>query len=313
MRRISPGIIVVFVFLAMLFSPQEVFNGASEGLLLWFQIIIPTLFPFMLVSNLMLASGGLSIVARLSGGISRAIFGTSENGSFAVLAGFLCGYPMGAKVSADLLRANKITEQEAGYLLSFCNNTSPVFIINYIVWKSLGKEELLAPTLIILFIVPMLLSLVFRRYYLKGKKFFENVDLQEMPGRKFNLGLVDECMMNSFESIVKVGGYIILFSILISLLNGILSRNCPVFLLPAILEITNGIRMIAENIQNITVSYPLILGITTFGGLCAAAQTSCMLEGTGIKMLPYLIEKLAAALAASLIGYLYIYTVTCTV
>ena len=91
-RQILPGITVICIFLAMLLSPEAVFNGAFDGLMLWFQVIFPTLFPFMLISGLMLSSGGLSIVSRLLGGVSRTVFRTSENGSFAVLAGFLCGY-----------------------------------------------------------------------------------------------------------------------------------------------------------------------------------------------------------------------------
>ena len=68
--------------------------------------------------------------------------------------------------------------------------------------------------------------------------------------------------------------------------------------------------MITETFADPVLSYPLVLGLTSFGGLCAAAQTSSMLEGTGLKMLPYLIEKLAAGTAASLAGYLYISVVS---
>ena len=309
-RQILPGITVICIFLAMLLSPEAVFNGAFDGLMLWFQVIFPTLFPFMLISGLMLSSGGLSIVSRLLGGVSRTVFRTSENGSFAVLAGFLCGYPMGAKVSADLVRAGRITEQEASYLLSFVNNTSPAFIINFIVWKSLGRKDLIAPTLIILLFVPCLMSQVFRRYYLKGTLHFKNAGTNADARRKFDLRLVDSCMADSFDAILKVGGYIILFSILISLLAEIFVNRGPFFLILASLEITNGIRMITETFADPVLSYPLVLGLTSFGGLCAAAQTSSMLEGTGLKMLPYLIEKLAAGTAASLAGYLYISVVS---
>ena len=132
------------------------------------QIILPTLFPFLVVTSLLLASGGLDLIARLFGGLFRRIFRVTKNGAFAVLAGFLCGYPMGAKVTADLLLAQKISSDEARYLLSFCNNTSPVFIINFIVWKTFGEDSLLIPTLLILIASPVLMSFIFRRLYLNG-------------------------------------------------------------------------------------------------------------------------------------------------
>ena len=56
----------------------------------------------MLISSLMLEGGGLRIIAGLFGKPLGKVFGTSQNGAFAVLCGFLCGYPMGAKVTADL-------------------------------------------------------------------------------------------------------------------------------------------------------------------------------------------------------------------
>ena len=66
-QQYSAGIIAVILFAAMIFSPRAVFSGAEEGLLLWFQIVFPTLFPFMLISSLMLEGGGLGIIAGIFG------------------------------------------------------------------------------------------------------------------------------------------------------------------------------------------------------------------------------------------------------
>ena len=200
MKQIISALPIVFLFLAMLFSPKAVFEGAESGLLLWFQIVFPTLFPFMLISGLMLAGGGINIIARLFGRMFSVLFATSKNGAFAVITGFLCGYPMGAKVSADLVRAGRITQNEGAYLLSFCNNTSPVFIMNFIVWKTLGREDLMIPTLLILVGVPVFLSLLFRRFYLKGEKHFPDVDQKDTNIRKtVDFTMLDACLTDSFE------------------------------------------------------------------------------------------------------------------
>ena len=290
LRQYTPGMIAVLLFFSMLFSPRAVFSGAEDGLLLWFQNVFPTLFPFMLVSGLMMAGGGLSVISGIFGKALGRIFATSGNGAFAVLTGFLCGYPMGAKVTADLLRSGRITKNEACYLLSFCNNTSPAFVMNFIVWKTLGKEELTVPSLLILVGVPVLLSFVFRRFYLHGEKRFHS---PEGNGRHAGNGLdfaaFDSCMMDSFEGIVKVSSIPLIQAALPSL------------------EITNGIVMLHENISDPVLSYSLIMGLTSFGGFCAAAQTNCMLRGTGISIFPYIAQKLAAFLAASSLAYLYLH------
>ena len=118
---LNAGSLTVFLFLAMLVSPDIVFTGAADGLLLWFNTIFPTLFPFMFITAILLKSGGLNIIANVLGKPLGKIFSVSAAGAFSVIAGFLCGYPMGAKVTADLVCTKKIERSEAAYLLSFCN------------------------------------------------------------------------------------------------------------------------------------------------------------------------------------------------
>lgn len=307
MKHFPAGIFVTALFAAMLIFPQAVFSGAEEGLLLWFQIIFPTLFPFLVVTSLLLSSGGLNLITRLFGGLFRRIFRVTQNGAFAVLAGFLCGYPMGAKVTADLLRAEKISDREARYLLSFCNNTSPVFIINFIVWKTFGDERLMLPTLLILIGSPVLMSFIFRRIYLKGRHPFPepSAALKEKKTR-FDFSVLDSCMMNSFEAIVKVGGYIILFSVLLSLLAELSGQNSILIAAAPALEVTNGILLLSSSVSDPGLRYAAVLGLTSFGGLCSAAQTQCMLEGTGLSVIPYIIQKLTTAAAASLLSFIYL-------
>ena len=305
MKHFPAGIFVTALFAAMLIFPQAVFSGAEEGLLLWFQIIFPTLFPFLVVTSLLLSSGGLNLITRLFGGLFRRIFRVTQNGAFAVLAGFLCGYPMGAKVTADLLRAEKISDREARYLLSFCNNTSPVFIINFIVWKTFGDERLMLPTLLILIGSPVLMSFIFRRIYLKGRHPEPSAALKEKKTR-FDFSVLDSCMMNSFEAIVKVGGYIILFSVLLSLLEELSGQHSILMAAAPALEVTNGILLLSSSVSDPGLRYAAVLGLTSFGGLCSAAQTKCMLERTGLSVIPYIIQKLTTAAAASLLSFIYL-------
>lgn len=136
----------------------------------------------------------------------------------------------------------KIERSEAAYLLSFCNNTSPVFIVNFIIHKILRDRTLLVPTLIILIAVPIFLSFFFRRFYFKhSESYGESLRQTECKNNPFSFRTFDECMMDSFENIVKVGGYIIIFSVFIRLLTKF-STDIPAFfyLLP-VLELTNGI------------------------------------------------------------------------
>ncbi len=309
MKRNLAGIGIVLLFGLMLISPKAVFNGASEGLLLWFQIILPTLFPFIIITNLLLYTDSIHYISGIFGKLLCWVFKVSENGSFAVIVGFLCGYPMGAKVTADLISTGHITEDEGKYLLSFCNNTSPVFILNFIVWKTLKREDLMIPSLFILLSTPMLLSFIFRRYYLHGEKCFYNMKKSRQEKKNWNFKIIDTCIMDSFETITKVGGYIILFSVVLSLAESSpWQPHLMQIFLPS-LEVTTGIAMIGKSQASFLIQYPAILGLTSFGGLCAVAQTQCMIQKTSLSIITYTIEKLAAAGATSLIALLYLYFV----
>lgn len=101
---------IYFVF------PISALQGASNGLLLWFNKVLPTLLPFIILSNIL---------------IKLDILKSIPSFTYGLILGFLTGLPMGAKTSSDLLENNKINYKEASFLLSICNNPSPMFIINY--------------------------------------------------------------------------------------------------------------------------------------------------------------------------------------
>ena len=118
--------------------------------------------------------------------------------------------------------------------------------------------------------------------------------------------MLDSCLADSFDSIVKVGLYIIFFSVLIHLIGSTGDNRVLIGILLPVLEMTNGIRMIRLTFPDFALSYPLILALSASGGLCAAAQTECMLRGSGLPVRPYIAQKLAAAAAASLLGIMYV-------
>lgn len=309
MARNLKGLGIVLLFLIMLVSPKAVFAGASEGLLLWFQIILPTLFPFLLVTNLLLVTGNMHLINAAFGSFLTRVFGVSPNGSFAVVTGFLCGYPMGAKTAADLSESGYISREEGRYLLSFCNNSSPVFILNYVVWKTLETDALLIPTLLILMLSPVLVSFFTRTCFLHKKHGFQNLKKTGFSKSSWSFQDIDHCIMDSFETLVKVGGYIILFSVFLSLFGSLPVDIPGISALLPLLEVTNGLVLLREMHLPLHILYPAVLGLTSFGGFCAAAQTQCMVHKAGFPILPYLTQKLAAALTASLLGSLYLYIV----
>ena len=299
MKKIVSLFIIVGFFVIMLIFPRQTFEGASNGLLLWFQIVLPTLLPFIILSNLLIHTNAVKYISTIVKPFVQRLFRVSDYGCYAVFVGFLCGYPMGAKVVADLIQTEKISQREGQYLLSFCNNTSPMFIISFIVMQQFKNESLLLGTLMILYLAPVMCSFLFRRFYkYQTRKSSQNVHEHTFH---FNFQIFDTCIMNGFETITKVGGYIILFSILFSLV-----KQLPlVWLLPT-LEISCGISYITSLGIPLATVYPYVLALTSFGGFCAIAQTNSMIQESKLSIVPYIIQKLITALVTSLLAIVYI-------
>ena len=305
MKRYFTSLCVIALFVLMLLFPQPVFKGASSGLLLWFNVILPTLLPFMIVSNLLIGTRAIDAISKVFGPVMCRLFGVTRYGSFAIIAGFLCGYPMGGKVTADLVRKQYITWQEGQYLLSFTNNTSPMFIISYVVWQNLKDTSRTMPALLILILSPILCSFLFRIYYRPGARIHSS-GCPPLP-KAAAASLMDSCIMNGFETITKVGGYIMLFSILIALLQKLpLDHSLFSLLLLPSLEMTNGIPLLCASPLSADACFVLSLALTSFGGWCSVAQTRSMVQGTRLPITPYIIEKLITTLVTSLLAYTYI-------
>lgn len=309
MKQNAAGLGILLFFLTMLLRPQEVFFGAGKGLLLWFQTVLPTLLPFMILSGLLISTNSITYLDRIFSPVFRRLFRISQNASFAVVAGFFCGYPMGAKVTADLLRQGKISQAEGQYLLSFCNNTSPMFLVSYVIWQNLQKQSLLLPSLLLLFGTPVLASALFYPFSFRksgnSKKDRSGSGSTKKQASRIciKFQMLDTCIMNSFETITKIGGYIILFSILISLLSSDPFQKIPLLkmILP-FLEITNGIPMLCASDLPLIMRFTLTMALTAFGGICSVAQTNCMLEGTGLSIIPYFFQKVITAFLCAILA-----------
>ena len=300
MKQFLSALFCIICFVLMLLLPKATLSGATNGLLLWFQIILPTLLPFFIITNILIQTNAIRFLSHYTAPLLRHLFCVSDTGSFVVVAGFLCGYPIGAKVTADLVRSKDISEAEGNYLLSFCNNTSPAFIIGYLVLQNIKKESVLLPTLLILFVSPILCSFLFRRFY-HISACTENL----RSGRErlqFSFDIVDFSILNAFENITKIGGYIILFSIFIAW-----GQTLPFTAILSLLEITNGIPLLLKSFPDFSISYILTLSLCSFGGLCSIAQTKAMLTGTKLSITNYTIEKLITALVTSLFAFLFIH------
>ena len=119
------------LLLFLLLHPAESLLAAREGLTLWLNVMLPTLLPFLILTGILLKTGNLRKLLNPAAPLARKLLGLSPAGTYVLILGLFCGYPMGAKLSHDLYINHQISRREGEYLLSFSCNASPAFILSY--------------------------------------------------------------------------------------------------------------------------------------------------------------------------------------
>mgnify|MGYP001248578830 FL=1 len=123
-------LLILIIFITMLIFPQVTYKGARSGLLLWFMNILPTLLPFVIISNLMIQLNITKQISRFLYPVFGRLFRISPQACYPLLIGFISGIPMGAKASSDIVAQEEISLEEGNILFTICNNYSPVFIMS---------------------------------------------------------------------------------------------------------------------------------------------------------------------------------------
>ena len=289
------------LLLYMLLFPKKVLADSLAGLDLWFHTVLPSLLPFMILSNALIGANVVSQLMRPFSGFFRHVLGLSPEGGYAWLLGLFCGFPMGARLTGDMYRQHRISREEAGYLLTFANQSSPMFLSTYVVLHGLGDSTMTLPVFVIFYASAFLTSLIFR---IRSRRFGlpPSKPKKEVPEQTSYGNLLDTSIMNGFEIITRLGGYIILFSILAGI---VLQLPAPLHtaapFLSGLTEITTGIHTISGTTLPLQVKFTAIVCCTAFGGFSTVAQTSCMLNGTGLSIFTYLKGKLVNAAVAGLL------------
>ena len=307
-------------FITLLCFPADTLQGASTGLLLWFQTVLPTLLPPMILADYLLRIGADRYVTKLTARPLSALLGLSKDGCYGALVGFLCGYPMGARTAASLVKERRITGQEADYLLAFSNQPSIMFLMGYLCLGLFADHDgntLIFPLLSGIYGSAILISIFHRTGRIIHRMLCANRRLDRTEGTfsvhhapigirhtqtsdspihnksadSSPLSLLESSMMTSFEVMVKIGGYMMLFSIAEAYVNK-LPLLCPAAkaLLMGVIEMTTGSRHIAADIE-LPWSLALCGTVTAFGGLSGLAQTAHVVQGSGLSVGRYVLWK----------------------
>lgn len=316
-KSVCISVFLFILLIPMLLHADYVTEGARYGLLLWYNSVVPALFPFMVLSGLIVAGGGVSVIMTPFYKILHPLLGLSGNGCYVLVSGLLCGCPMGAKTCADFIREKRITLPEGKLLLAICNHPSPMFLLGY-VYPFFSTEIRVWELVICVYLPVVILAIAAKQLYCSGDIAETESDMTAAASRKLpekssirNIS-ADETILSAVEILCKIGGYLVLFSILIVFLRYETRLPVPVKLaVTGMLEMTTGIRELASTLSGAPAFCSSVAALT-FGGVSGLFQTKAVLslqasgneKKAGLSIRPYFFWKLIHAVFSAGLAYL---------
>lgn len=288
--------LVAIALLGLLLAfPAMSVEGACNGLRLWFQVVLPTLAPFIICTQTVVALGGVNLLILPFYPLSRTLFGLSKPGAYVLLCGLLCGYPLGAKMCSDFLSHGKINRAEADFLLSVCNHPSPMFLLGFVRSQ---LNFIVSPVLLLtcLYLPVLPVSILSRNFY-KRKNRANNpchpiLLAPAAPVRKADKVSIENIMMSTCETMVIIGGYMMLFSILVMWIQHL--TFLPLWvraMLTGIAEITTGVNQLCMVMPKQRALLPVI-ALVSLGGLSGIFQTRSVIKSAGLSIRHYTLWKI---------------------
>lgn len=329
-KNILPFLFFLIAICLVTFSKTNLV-AAKNGLILWANSVVPSLFPFFVITELLSHTNFIYYVGKAFDRVMRPLFNVPGECAFAFIMGLISGYPTGGKIVATLREQGICTKDEGDRMLAFTNNSGPLFITSFVGISLFGDTKtgllLLATHILAGITVGIVLSKLSsknaKNIPILSTKTVNDISQKE-PITFSNFGkILGKSIQNAISTILMIGGFVVIFSVIISILNqsNLLDMCCQLLnpilsilgfnlefakpILGGLIELTNGVNMVAS-IPMKAVSQNVILCafLLGFGGISVLFQVSALLSNTDLSLKKYVIGKLMQGTIASIYTFL---------
>lgn len=316
--KINIFICIIISILIVLFTAniKLSINATIEGSRLWYKSILPTTFPFVVICNLLIYYDGINLYSKILGPLICTPLNLSKNCSFPIVASLLCGYPLGAKYCADLYTMNYLDKEEYARLLNIASNVGPIFLLGSVATTLLNNIYLGY-----ILIASSYLSIIFIGIITKKKRIsYETNSLCLASKCNLNFGTAIKISIeNAINTTLSIGGFIIIFSLIVALVKNIPSIHLICSYIERILhipintlyasflgsiEITNGCNILSKLDLQLPIKISIISFLCSFSGLAIIAQVSSLVSSTNIKYSRYISLKFIQGVFSFIITFI---------
>jgi sporulation integral membrane protein YlbJ len=309
--------------------PGQAFAASLAGLKIWWDFVFPALLPFFILSELLLGFGVVHALGALMGPAMRFLFRLPGAGGWAVAMSFAAGFPSGAKATADLRRNGIVGRAEGDRLLALSHLASPIFLSSVVAAGFLGRPELGLPLAFIHLLSALVVGVAFGRLSAvagertavpspRSSLVSVMADAHRQDGRPLGR-LLGDAVASAVQSLLVLGGFMIVFSVLAQLVSmlglrfglewlwpALLHADAPAGLvdgsLAALFEAHLGAYAVAHGAAPSVATAALLSAVIGWGGLSVHAQVKSLIGGTDLRYAPFLLARFAHAIVAALLA-----------
>ncbi len=303
MKRYIDMIVVIIcsLFLILFIINRElVFNTVGFSLDIWITSVLPALFPFFVISDILISYDVIRYIPKVIKNLFKKLFNVSDNGLVVIILSMLSGFPSNARNIKNMYNSNKISKKEGEHLLYFTHFSNPMFILGTLVSIFLKKKELGLIIFISHYLPNIIIGILLRKLNTNKLDTNYNNDINN------NFGLVlTKSIRKSLDSVFNILGTLTVFLIISSLLINVFNFNNGISLLiKSILELTSGLKELSN--FNLSNSYLVIASscILSFGGLSVHMQVINELSDTDISYSNFFIGRIIQVILSLVVSYI---------
>ena len=295
-------IILLFIFFEILFNKLIIINTVMESLNIWVKAIIPSLFPFFVISDLLITYNFIDYIPNKIKKYICRLLNISDSALSILILSMVSGFSSNGRNTHNLYNKGKISMKEASYILMYTHFSSPVFILTTCSLIYLRSEKLGIILLLSHYLSNIIIGILFRNI---NNPSLDNSTIKEHKSQNFTINLI-KSIRSSIDSLLLILGILTVFLIISSLIINIIHSNLYTSaIIRSILEMTLGLKYIAS--LNISMMHKVILfsAILSFGGLSVHMQVMAQIIEDKISCKYYLIGRVFQVLFSIILSFIF--------
>lgn len=279
--------LLILLEFIVLCKSKIVINSVMDSSLMFILKIFPSLFPTMVIGNLLVKENVQLIIPKFIKKIFKKLYGYNDTMTGIFIISMFTGTPSNAMYINEYLEKGLLNEKQAETLLCTTHFINPLFVIGGVgigVFKSAKIGFLL---LIVLWLSNFVKAFICRLKWEKDK----NNELENNP-LKF-ISDLSYVIKKSINSLLMIFGIVIMFNLLTTLIKNVFYLNgVSSTIINGILEMTGGTAALSKLNVNKMIKIIISYVFLNFGGFCIHMQTMGMIENKKIRYFKYLIFRL---------------------